>query len=85
MLKKKSNWPYELLESANQTATRKTTGETHFSMAYETEAVIPIQVTAMPNLYIEEHTTLENDKILKSDINFANEHSECDQVRLAAY
>lgn len=54
-------------------------------MAYEIEAIILIQVIAMPNLYIEEQTTLGNSKILKSNIDFADEHSEYDQVRLAAY
>lgn len=39
----------------------------------------------MPNLYIEEHTTLGSSKILKSNIDFTDEHSEYNQVRLAAY
>lgn len=52
----------------------KATGQTSFSMAYGTKAVIPFQVTTIPNLHIKERTALENARILKSDLNFAKEY-----------
>lgn len=55
----------------------KATKETLFFMAYETEVVIPIQVTTMPKLHTEERITLENAGILKTDLSA--------RVRLATY
>ncbi|KAM2972527.1 hypothetical protein FF2_019220 [Malus domestica] len=59
--------------------------EKPFSMAYETEAVILVQVTIMFNFHTEERIALENLGILKSDLDFAEERRECAQVRLATY
>lgn len=42
--------------------------ETLFSMAYEIEAVIYVQVITMPNLDTKEKTSLENAGILKADL-----------------
>lgn len=47
-----------------RTIVRKATGETLFSMAYGIEAMIPVQVTIMPNLYTKEQTELKNVGIL---------------------
>lgn len=46
-------------------------------MAYGMEAIIPVQVITMPNLHTEERTALENARMLKTDLDFAEEYREC--------
>ena len=75
MLEKKSEWLEELPSVlwAYLTTILKAKGGTPFSMAYETKAIIPVQVTTMPNLHIEEQTALENVGILKTDLDVIEE------------
>lgn len=53
---------------------QKATRETPFSKAYGTKALISVQVTTMPNLHIEERTSLENVGVLNTNLDFADEH-----------
>lgn len=70
-LKKKNKWPEELsgVLWAYHTTIWNAIEETPFTITYKTKAIIPVQVTTMPNLHIEEHTTLKNAGVQKTDFN----------------
>lgn len=84
--KKKGNWPDELpiVLWAFRTTPRRSTGETPYSLAYGTEAVIPIEVGLPTN-----RTALVeaggNDQALATNLDLAEERRERALVTLAAY
>ena len=73
----KGRWVEELSHVlwTYQTAPRRSTGETPFSMSYGAEAVIPIE-TGFPTLRTQTFNPNDNDKLLKRSLDFIEERRE---------
>ena len=67
-----------------QTTPRKSTGETHFSMTYGAEAVIPLE-NDFPMMRISTFTSDGNDELLKKNLDLVEEQKENAMVQLAYY
>lgn len=84
--KKKGKWPDEVpvVLWAYQTTPRSSTGETSYSLAYGTEAVIPLEVGLPTNRTILVKSR-GNDNALARELDLAEEKRECTLVKLASY
>jgi hypothetical protein len=82
----KGRWVEELSSVlwAFRTTLRRSTGETAFSLAYGTEAVIPLEVN-FPTLRTTQIDAGGNDDALESSLDFAYERRETTLIRLADY
>ena len=66
------------------TTSRWLTGETHFSMTYGAEAVIPLE-TGFPMLRTSTFTSDGNDELLEKGLDLIEERRENAMVQLAYY
>ena len=84
--KKKGKWPDELpiVLWAYRTTPRSSTGETPYSLAFGTEAVIPLE-TGLPTIRTELMESGGNDQALQLSLDLAEEKRERALVRLASY
>jgi hypothetical protein len=84
--KAKGKWVEELplVLWAYRTTPRRSTGVTPYSLAYGTEAVIPLEV-GIPTLRTEMMEQGGNDQALATELDFAEEKRERAMIRLAAY
>ena len=73
----KGKWVKELphILWTYQTTPRRSIGETHFSMTYETEAIIPLE-TRFPTLRTSYFTLSNNDELLGKSLNLIEERRE---------
>ena len=80
----KKKWTKELSHVlwTYRTTPRRSTGETHFSMTYGAEAVIPLE-TGFPTL--SAFTSSSNDELLEKSLNLIEERRENVMVQLAYY
>ena len=67
-----------------RTTSRRSTGETSFSMAYGSKAVIPLE-TGFPTLKTSLFTPDNNDNLLEKSLDLINEGRETSIVYLACY
>ena len=67
-----------------RTTPQKSTGETHFSMTYEAEAVIPLE-NGFPTMRTSMFTSECNDELLKKSLDLVEERRENALVQLAYY
>ena len=67
-----------------RTTSRRSTGETPFSMTYEAEAVIPLE-TGFPTLRMSSFTPSNNDGLLEKSLDLIEEQRENVMVQLAYY
>ena len=67
-----------------QTTPRRSTRETHFSMTYGAEAVIPLE-TGFPTLRTSSFTPSGNDGLLEKSLDLIEERRENVMVKLAYY
>ena len=67
-----------------QTTPRKSIGETHFSMTYGAEAVIPLE-NGFPTMRTSTFTLNGNDELLKKSLDLIKERRESAMVQLAYY
>ena len=70
-------WTYQITP-------RRSIGETHFSMTYETEAMIPLE-TGFPMLRTSLFTLNNNDNLLEKSLDLTEERRENAIVQLAYY
>ena len=84
--KLKGAWVEELpfVLWAYRTTTRTSTGETPFSLAYGSEAMIPVEV-GMPNHRRAHFNPLQNDENLSVSLDLIEELRSTAQVKVAAY
>ena len=69
---------------AYQTTPRRSTGETPFSMTYEAETVIPLEI-GFPTLRTSSFTPSKNDGMLGKTLDLIEERRENVIVQLAYY
>ena len=69
---------------AYRTTQRLPTGETPFALAFETEAVIPIELK-LPSARVVAFDGHQNSQGLKANLDLLEERREVVQVRMAAY
>ena len=62
----------------------RSTGETPFSMTYEAEAVIPLEI-GFPTLRMSSFTLNNNDRLLGKSLDLIEERRENAMVKLAYY
>ena len=67
-----------------RTTPRKSTKETHFSMTYRAEVVIPLE-NGFPTMRTSIFTSDGNDELLKKNLNLVEERREDAMVQLAYY
>ena len=67
-----------------RTTPRKSTGETHFSMTYGAEAVIPLE-NGFPTMRTGTFTSDGNDELLKKSLDLVEERRENEMVQLSYY
>ena len=67
-----------------RTTPRRSTGETHFSMTYGPEAVIPLE-TGFPTLRTSSFNPSNNNELLEKSLDFIEERRESAKVQLAYY
>ena len=67
-----------------RTTLQKSTGETHFLMTYEAEAVIPLE-NGFPTMRTSMFTLECNDELLKKSLDLVEERRENAMVQLAYY
>jgi transposase InsO family protein len=84
--KAKRKWPDELplVLWAHRTTPRRSTGETPYSLAYGTEAVIPLEV-GLPTNRTALVESGGNDRALEIELDLAEERRERALVHLASY
>lgn len=84
--KKKGKWPDELpaVLWAYRTTPRRSTGETPYSLAYGTEAVIPLEI-GLPTIRTTLVESGGNDRALAEQLDLAEEKRERALITLAAY
>ena len=63
---------------------RRSIGETHFSMTYGVEALIPLE-TGFPMLKMSSFTLSNNDGLLGNNLDLIEERKENAMVQLAYY
>ena len=82
----KGRWVEELLHVlwSYRTTPRKSTGETPFSLMYDTEAVIPLEV-GFPTLRMSSYAPSNNDGLLERSLDLIEERRESAMVQLAYY
>ena len=82
----KGRWVEELphILWTYRTTPRKSTGETHFSMTYGVEAVIPLE-NGFPKMRTSTFTLDGNDELLKKNLDLIEERRENAMVQLAYY
>ena len=82
----KGKWAEELslILQTYQTTSRRSTGETLFSMTYETKAMIPLN-TGFPTLRTSSFTLSNNDGLLKKSLDLIEEQRENVMIQLAYY
>ena len=73
----KGKWVEELLHVlwTYRTTPRRPTGETHFSMTYGAETVIPLEIK-FPTLRTSSFTPDNNDRLLEKSLNLIEEQRE---------
>ena len=64
--------------------TRRSIGETSFSMTYEAEVIIPLE-TEFPTLKMSSFTPSNNDGLLEKNLDLIEERRENAMVQLAYY
>ena len=67
-----------------RTTPRKSIGETHFSMMYGAEAIIPLE-NGFPTMRTSTFTLDGNDELLKKSLDLVEERRENEMVQLAYY
>ena len=67
-----------------RTTPRRSTGDTHFSMTYGAEVVIPLE-TRFPTLKTSSFTPSNNDGLLEKNLDLIKERRESVMVQLAYY
>ena len=67
-----------------RTSFRATTGETPFSLAYEVEAVIPVEIS-LPTFCVDNFDEENNDVLLALATDLLEEKREISQVRLLPF
>ncbi|CAL8992338.1 unnamed protein product [Prunus brigantina] len=82
----KGNWPEILPEAlwSINTSYRRSTGETPFSLAFGTEAVVPVEVHA-PTCRTATYDPQQNDSQLALNLDLIDEHRSQAQLRNATY
>lgn len=82
----KGNWVEELpgVLWAYRTTKRKATGETPFSLAYGSEAIIPVEI-GMPTLRTQFGISMSNIEELNHNLDLLEEKREQALIRLEAY
>ncbi|GKV46164.1 hypothetical protein SLEP1_g53173 [Rubroshorea leprosula] len=81
-----SNWVDELNKVlwSCRTTPSSATGETPFSLAYGAEAVIPVEV-GLPSDRAGRHDDLNNEQLLRENLDFVEEVREMSRIRNVAY
>ncbi|GKU96255.1 hypothetical protein SLEP1_g9507 [Rubroshorea leprosula] len=81
-----SNWVDELDKVlwSCRTTPSSATGETAFSLAYGAEAVIPVEV-GLPSDRTGRHDDLNNEQLLRENLDFVEEVREMSRIRAAAH
>ena len=69
---------------AYRTTPRRSIGETPFSMAYGSEAIIPLK-TGFPTLKIDQLSVEENNRLLSTSLELVNERRKVAMVKMAHY
>ena len=69
---------------AYRTTSRTSTGETPFSLAYEVEAMIPVEVS-IPFLWHETYNLEENHALMCYELNLLEEKRDLPALRTASY
>ena len=67
-----------------RTTPQRSTGETHFSMTYGAEAVIPLE-SGFPTMRIGQFNVGENNCLLLDNLNVAEERREVATVKMTHY
>ncbi|CAL2234245.1 unnamed protein product [Prunus armeniaca] len=82
----KGNWPAILPEAlwAINTSYRRSTGETPFSLAFGTEAVVPVEVHA-PTCRTPSYNPQKNEQQLALNLDLIDEHRSQAQLQNATY
>ncbi|XP_021817133.1 uncharacterized protein LOC110759389 [Prunus avium] len=82
----KGAWPDLLPKAlwAINTSYRRSTSETPFSLAFGTEAVVPVEINA-PTCRTASYTPEQNETLLAFNLDLIDEHCSQAQVRNAAY
>ncbi|GKU92878.1 hypothetical protein SLEP1_g6546 [Rubroshorea leprosula] len=81
-----SNWVNKLNKVlwSCRTTPSSATGETPFSLAYGAEAVIPVEV-GLPSDRAGRHDDLNNEQLLRENLDFVEEVREMSRIRTAAH
>ena len=81
----KGAWVDELLMVlwAHRTTPKEVTGETLFSLVFETEAIIPAKV-GLPSYRVENYSKQENDIALLENLDFLEEKRDKTTIHLVA-
>ena len=82
----KGKWVEELASVmwTHRTTRRRSTGETHFALAYEVEAVIPLEI-GLPTTRTIEFDAEQNEDDLRKNLNLIEEMRDLATIRLASY
>ncbi|KAL6288531.1 hypothetical protein ACE6H2_006041 [Prunus campanulata] len=82
----KGAWPDLLPEAlwAINTSYRRSTGETPFSLAFGTEAIVPVEINA-PTCRTASYSPKQNETLLALNLDLVDEHRSQAQLRNAAY
>ncbi|GKV01291.1 hypothetical protein SLEP1_g13856 [Rubroshorea leprosula] len=82
----KTKWAYELnnLLWAYRTTSRTATGETPYHLAFDTEAVIPVEI-GVPSLRVSHFEPIQNERLLRENLDFLDEVREQSRLRTLAY
>ena len=82
----KGRWAEELpkVSWAYQTTLKRSTGETHFSMIYKTEAMLLVEI-GLPSMKTTSFTPNKNELLMAEQLDLAEENKEMMSVQLTEY
>lgn len=82
----KGRWTEKLISVmwAYQTTLKRSTSKIPFSMTYEPEGVIPIEI-GLPTSQTNQFDTKENDRVLTEHLDVVEENREIVSMELASY
>ena len=82
----KAKWVDELPHMlwTYRTTLQRSTGEAHFSMTYEAEAIIPLE-SRFPTLRTDQFNVKKNNYLLLDNLDVTEERSEVATVKMAHY
>lgn len=84
--KSKGRWPGELYHVlwSYWTTLKRTTGETHYSLVYGIEALLPVEVTC-PTIWTEVFQPEANEEGLRGNLDYLDEKREIAELRRKAF